>query len=235
LSASINYEEVDISIDGESATPSELERFREEEGISVNRRFILQLERDSRPILNRFNPASGSYTIYRGEYVGGILGGDNDFVKLLWSWSKYNRLGTNAVLATRVRFGWVNEFGTSDDVPTKERFYLGGAYTIRGFPENEFGPQSEDGSAIGGEAIGLANVEIRQPIIYNFWGSIFVDAGFNEESLSSIKFTSPAVTTGFGIEYISPVGPLRIDYGQRTSVNGYRSGGQFHFGILYAF
>ncbi len=235
LSASLNYEEVDIAVDGETATPAELEQFREEEGISVNRRFILQLERDSRPILNRFNPASGSYTIYRAEYVGGILGGDNDFVKLLWSWSRYQRLGTNSVFATRFRLGWVNEFGQSENVPTKERFYLGGAYTIRGFPENEFGPKNSDGTSTGGEVIGLMNVEIRKPLVYNFWGSIFVDAGFNEESLAAVKFTSPAVTTGFGIEYMSPVGPLRIDYGQRTSVNGYPSGGQFHFGILYAF
>ncbi len=235
LSASLNYEEVNISVDGSTLTPADLEQLRKEEGISVDRRFILQLERDTRPILSRFNPASGSYTLYRGEYVGGILGGDDDFVKLLWSWSRYKRLGTNSVFATRLRFGWVHEFGKSTDVPSRERFYLGGAYTIRGFPENEFGPKSPDGSTIGGKVIGLLNLEVRKPIVYNFWGSIFTDAGFNELGFAALKFKSPAVTTGFGLEYMSPVGPLRIDYGQRTSINGYKSGGQFHFGILYAF
>ena len=53
---------------------------------------------------------------------------------------KYNKFTSNGVFASRIKFGWVTAFGKSTEVPTKERFYLGGAYTVRGFGENALGP-----------------------------------------------------------------------------------------------
>lgn len=239
LSTSLNYEQVDV----DSAV---LRTALEPEGITINRRLILQLERDSRPIQSRFNPSSGSYTVYRFEYVGGILGGDNDFIKLLYSWSKYNRFGSKTVFASRIRLGYVNEFGTSSDVPAKERFYLGGAYTMRGFPENDFGPhemvlqiEGADTTSVsvpvGGEAIALVNLELRRPLFGKLWGSYFIDSGFNVDKLRNVTLKQVAVTTGVGLQFMSPVGPVRLDYGQRININRVDSGGQFHVGILYAF
>ncbi|MGB5139908.1 MAG: BamA/TamA family outer membrane protein, partial [Candidatus Zixiibacteriota bacterium] len=180
LSTSLNYEEVNLFVNADSdSTPDQI---KESAGISISRRLILLLERDARPIQSRFNPSSGSYTSYRFEYVGGILGGDNDFMKFVWSWSKYNLWGRNTIFASRVRLGYVNEFGASDEVPLLERFYLGGAYTIRGFPENEFGPHelTVNGAdttlvAVGGEGIFLLNLELRKPLLGKLWGSYFID------------------------------------------------------------
>ncbi len=240
LLTSLNYEQVDID-------SVQFKASGEEEGITINRRFICQLERDSRPIQSRYNPSSGSYTVYRFEYVGGILGGDNDFIKLLYSWSKYNLWSRRTVFASRIRLGYVNEFGTSDEVPSKERFYLGGAYTMRGFPESDFGPHdllienkdtdSPDTSIVpvGGEATALLNLEIRKPLIGKLWGSYFIDAGFNVDKLRSVTLKQVAVVTGVGLQFMSPVGPIRLDYGQRLGINRVDAGGHFHVGILYAF
>lgn len=239
LSTSLNYEEVNLDTAGQKVD----DQTRQSAGISINRRIILLLERDGRPIQSRFNPPSGSYTSYRFEYVGGILGGDNDFIKFVWNWSKYNQWGNNTIFASRLRFGHVNEFGTSSDVPILERFYLGGAYTIRGFPENEFGPQavvvdtSGDTSMVfvGGEAIAMMNLEIRKQLVGKIWGSYFIDTGIIAPKLRYMDLHRLAVTTGVGIQFMSPVGPIRLDYGQRIGINDIDAGGQFHIGILYAF
>ncbi len=239
LSTSLNYEEVRLDSAGTEVSDVE----RRNVGIDINRRLILLLERDARPIQSRFNPASGSYTSYRFEYVGGILGGDNDFIKIVWNWSKYNQWGSNTIFASRLRFGHVNEFGTSDEVPILERFKLGGAYTIRGFPENKFGPQeiavNKDGDTslvfVGGEAIAMMNLEIRKQLVGKIWGSYFIDTGIIAPKLRYMDLHRLAVTTGVGIQFMSPVGPIRLDYGHRIGINDIRAGGQFHIGILYAF
>lgn len=239
LSTSLNYEEVNLDTAGQQVD----DQTRRSAGINVNRRIILLLERDGRPIQSRFNPSSGSYTSYRFEYVGGILGGDNDFIKFVWNWSKYNQWNSTTIYASRLRFGYVNEFGTSDNVPILERFYLGGAYTIRGFPENEFGPQAividDEGDTsnvfVGGEAIAMLNLEVRKQLVGKIWGSYFIDTGINASKLREVDFHRAAITTGVGVQFMSPVGPIRLDYGHRIGINNIHAGGHFHIGILYAF
>ncbi len=239
LSTSLNYEEVNLDTAGQEVD----DQTRRSAGININRRLILLLERDARPIQSRFNPSSGSYTSYRFEYVGGILGGDNDFMKFVWNWSKYNQWSSSTIFASRLRLGYASEFGASEDVPILERFYLGGAYTIRGFPENEFGPQAiavnqdNDTSTVfvGGEAIAMMNLEIRKQLVGKIWGSYFIDTGIIASKLRYVDFHRAAVTTGVGIQFMSPVGPIRLDYGQRIGINNTAAGGHFHIGILYAF
>lgn len=252
LSTSLDYQEVDVTADLDTTNQSSSnstkspEDLRDEEGISIYRRAALLLERDSRPILTRFNPDHGSYTSYRFEFVGGILGGDWSFVKLVYNWAKYNRLGGHTIFASRIRLGWVTDFGSSSNVPVKERFYLGGAYTVRGFPENDLGPkamqiETRDSTAdttfvpIGGEAIVLLNLELRKPLIGNLWWSYFIDAGMNVPEIRDASFSQFAVTTGLGIQYISPVGPIRFDLGHRLGINRVNAGNHLHIGILFAF
>ncbi len=203
--------------------------------MNVDREISLALETDTRPLLNKFNPSFGSLTQYELTYVGGLLGGDNSFVRAVYSWAKYNKFTSNGVFASRIKLGWVTEFGKSTEVPTKERFYLGGAYTVRGFSENALGPADSTGDPAGGEAIGLINLELRKPLFWQIWGSAFVDCGYNVAKIEDVSFGSPAITLGVGVQWVSPVGPIRVDYGRRTNINDYPSGGSFHFSILYAF
>lgn len=236
LSVSFDWEQVKLFI-GNVAAPDSF-RFRDEIGIRVDRRLVFQLDQDTRPLQNRFNPSSGAYTFYRFEYVGGFLGGDDSFLKLVYNWSKYNVFDINGVFASRLQFGIEREFGKSQFVPSKERFYLGGAYTIRGFSENDFGPHNALGNIDGGTAIGLLNLELRKPLftlVVPFWGSLFIDGGFNVAKVGKLSWRSPAVTGGVGIQVITPFGPFRVDYAQRAPINDAHGGGMFHYSILYAF
>jgi len=231
LSLSGTYEQFRISgVDSIKA-----QKYKEELGLNVDREISLALETDTRPLLNKFNPSYGSLTQYALTYVGGLLGGDNSFVRVVYSWSKYNKFTGSGVFASRIKFGWVTEFGKSTEVPTKERFYLGGAYTVRGFSENELGPADSTGNPAGGEAIGLLNLELRKPLFWQIWGSTFIDCGYNVANIKEVSFRDVAITFGVGLQWVSPVGPIRVDYGRRTNINDYPSGGSFHFSILYAF
>jgi outer membrane protein insertion porin family len=229
-------------------------------GISTDRKLVFQLERDTRPLDAKFNPWRGSYTTYRFEYVGGFLGGSDSFTKAVFNWAKYNRVFGSAVFANRLRLGWVDEFGGGEYVPSRDRFYLGGAFTVRGFDENTIFPPADtlvrdtiitqvpvedsltadtavvaSGILEGGEAIGLLNLELRLPLFWQFWSSIFVDCGVNAPELHRVAFDQFVLSAGIGLQFMSPVGPIRVDYGQRIGINDVDPGGRIHLSILYSF
>ena len=62
-----------------------------------------------------------------------------------------------------------------------------------------------------------------------------MDIGNNYEDWDDIRLDNLLVSGGAGLQYISPVGPIRIDYGHRIVHPGYPEEGRFHLSILYAF
>ena len=52
----------------------------------------------------------------------------------------------------------------------------------------------------------------------NLQGAVFVDAGFVGLGSSIIANGKGAITPGFGVRYLSPVGPIRVDLGIRPSL-----------------
>lgn len=211
----------------------EAEAIRREENVSIRRKLTANLIRDTR--LDRFMPASGSYTTYYAQYVGGLLGGDDSFIKLEYSWARYQPASGRTIYATRIKSGWVKQTGNSHSVPTEDRFYLGGANSIRGFVENSIGPRRADGSNDGSNAYVIFNQELRFPLFWRFWGSMFTDMGNGWTSFSQAGLDNILFSYGLGIQFISPAGPLRLDYAHRIKAAGYDSGERFHVTILYAF
>ncbi len=230
-----SYQQVDIY----DIQRREVETYKEELGISVRRKIILSGERDTRD--NVFIPLKGSFTQIYTEYVGGILGGDNHFYKLILSWSRYNRLSRRnviSVLATRLKFGYVQGLSRRDYVPTFDRFYMGGASTIRGYKENTLGPKDESKDppvATGGKIMILGNLEYRRALFWKFGYTIFVDAGDIWFATKHVNIKDIKLSSGIGIQFFTPVGPLRVDYGRQLPLKESPDTGRFHLSILYAF
>jgi outer membrane protein insertion porin family len=227
-----SYQQVDIY----DIHRDKLETYKEEQGINVRRKIILSGERDTRD--NIFIPLKGSFSQIYAEYVGGILGGDNNFLKLLLSWSRYNRLSRRNVLnvlATRLRFGYTQGLSRKDYVPTFDRFYMGGASTIRGYEENSMGPKDEGGIATGGKIMVLGNLEYRRALFWKFGYAIFVDAGNLWFSPKHVNAKDIKLSSGIGLQLFTPVGPLRVDYGRQLPLKESPDTGRFHLSILYAF
>jgi outer membrane protein insertion porin family len=206
-------------------------RLKKDEGISVKRKLILRINRDTRNDL--LLPISG--TVYRldAEYVGGLLGGDEDFVKLTTSWSRYQNFYGSNIYAWNYRVGWA--VGTTSDqhVPITDRFAFGGGRSLRGYASLDVA--SVGGGLAGGRVLIQTNQEIRRPLFWKLWTSMFVDIGNIYEDFKYTRWDNLLLSGGVGVQYISPVGPIRLDYGHRLIHGDYPRGGRFHISILYAF
>jgi outer membrane translocation and assembly module TamA len=66
---------------------------------------------------------------------------------------------------------------------------------------------------LGGNALLVANLELRVPITTNFSFVPFYDAGNVFSTISAIKLSSFTNTLGVGARYRTPFGPLRVDFG----------------------
>jgi len=223
------YETVNIT----GIPPDQTDALRQEEGISVQRKFELAYELDSRN--NLLLPIDGYYVRVESERTGGFLGGDNHFVKIDARASAYQNISGSNVYAWQYRLGWAVGTESIPYVPTIDRLYLGGAKTIRGYRSNEIGPKNENGSAAGGHVVLQTNQEIRRPLFWKLWGSTFVDIGNNYDKFDEVRWDNLLISAGIGLQYISPVGPVRIDYGHRLVHPGFEEKGRFHLSILYAF
>lgn len=227
-----SYQQVNIY----SIPLEELETYKEEQGINIRRKIILSGERDTRS--NIFIPLDGSFTQLYTEYVGGFLGGDNHFFKTGFSWARYNNLSRRKklnVLATRIKLGYADGLARTEPVPSFDRFYMGGASTMRGFKENSMGPTNEGGDPKGGKVMLLGNIEYRRALFWKFGYAVFIDAGNLWDELKHVNTRDFKASCGIGIQFFTPVGPLRLDYGRQLPIKESPDTGRFHLSILYAF
>jgi len=132
-----------------------------------------------------FRPTTGDYTALTAQLAGGLLGGDYHFFKWTAAWHDYRKMPVGT-LAVRVKAGGTKTYGASldegpDGVPYDDRFFAGGASTVRGYANNSLGPQVTDedeldflnytsdvllpdNPARGGNYLLLTNLEWRIPL-----------------------------------------------------------------------
>ncbi len=214
-------------------SPEDAAKLRQDKGISIRRRLYTNIIRDMRD--HPFIPTTGSMTTARVEYAGGFLGGDESYYLLESSWSRYQKVWPGWISASRIKWGYVREFGHSISVPVDVRYYIGGANSVRGFPENGLGPKSPDGTPEGANIVVIGNQEFRFPLVSKFWGSLFTDMGNGFLNWTDVKWNVLAFSYGAGLQFISPAGPIRFDYARRIKTKNISAGYHFHFTILYAF
>jgi outer membrane protein assembly factor BamA len=71
-----------------------------------------------------------------------------------------------------------------------------------------------DPRPLGGNLLAEGSVEFRFPLFANFIGATFVDMGFlSQNTNAALPKSKAAITPGFGVRYLSPVGPIRVDVG----------------------
>jgi outer membrane protein insertion porin family/translocation and assembly module TamA len=96
---------------------------------------------------NPLDPSEGRVGRVEARYASRFIGADPslEFTRLTADGSLYFPLGTDVVLATRLRVGVVlgPTFalgGAARFVPAQERLFAGGPTTVRGYRQNELGP-----------------------------------------------------------------------------------------------
>ena len=95
-----------------------------------------------------------------------------------------------------------------EKLPARHRFFAGGNESIRGYNYKELGPRDSDGIVIGGRMLAIVSLEYEQ-FINDEWGvAAFMDIG-NAFELDQFKLKRGV---GFGIRWLSPIGPIRLDF-----------------------
>lgn len=161
-----------------------------------------------------FNPTKGTYFLAQIEVAGLGGPGTNQFTKLIVDWRGYRPWREGAYVSGAIRIGWVQEYGQSKEVPIQERFFAGGARTVRGFGEKQLGPKTATNIPTGGRFSLILNpIEVRFPFWKWFGGAVFLDVGNvwdrpEQASLKGLRWVA-----GFGLRLASPIGVLRLDLG----------------------
>jgi len=211
--------------------------FKDEEGTNVISGLMLEMAYDTRD--NVFNPGKGFIMAGSIENAGGVLLGDKDFVKGTATASFYHTFFERFVLEVKGRMGLENAYWNSDEVPIYERFYAGGANTIRGYKERRVGPRDPGSNEpIGGEAILLGNAELTFPLYEKILkGAVFCDVGNvwrrAEDFVVGGGYRSGV---GLGVRVKTPIGPVRLDWGYPL-VRNYEDEhtGEFYFSMSRGF
>jgi outer membrane protein insertion porin family len=204
LSGLYRLEEVDIT--DIAATASE--DLKQEEGKSLNSVIELTLARDTRDSI--FEPSRGSRNSVDFAFA---VGGDTQFYKVVGESAWFVPLPVfNLVWAVRGLAGIVEGYG-GEEVPIFERFFLGGATTLRGQRTRSVAPKDAQGETIGGTSELLFNTELLIPIFPRFRLALFFDAGNAYGFGTDFDPTDLRLAAGVGVRFFSPLGPMRLDLG----------------------
>jgi outer membrane protein insertion porin family len=174
------------------------------------------LTRDSRDFY--LDPKTGSKNTLLFTYAGGPLGGDPNFVKTVGDSAWYFPLFWDTVFLTRGRIGYAKSL-IDLPLPSNERFFVGGATTVRGYRYGTVGPMelAPDGTLnrIGGNKELIFNFEYSFPIVpaARLKGVLFYDIGKAFNDNEPIRIHALRHAWGWGFWWLSPMGPLRFEWG----------------------
>ncbi len=181
-----------------------------------------------------FDPKEGGRNSISFEYAGTFLGGDNDYYNVVTDSSRFFPLWWDHVFSLHGRFGFAEGIGRKD-LPVGERFYVGGINTVRGFKFGRAGPVSTlldpngnplldpngnpvfgNGEILGGNKQLYFNFEYLVPLVKEAQIKLvlFYDYGAAFDNGQDIARSGMRKSAGVGIRWISPVGPLRLEWGR---------------------
>jgi outer membrane protein insertion porin family len=149
----------------------------------------------------------------RGTYLNGTVSLTNEFIQrsgnyftlrsnMGYWYSPFSRF----TIANALRVAQIISVPGDTIVPTDARLYLGGDSTVRGFDEDSLLPS-------GGKFSLVWNLEFQMRVFGNFQLVGFTDTGVVTDSITQVSLGTLRHSAGPGFRYMTPVGPIRLDYG----------------------
>lgn len=178
----------------------------------------------------RMDPSRGSKSEVSVEFAG--LGGTEKFLRAIVDHRHFFPWKWDTVFSAHGQIGQVFEID-DQEIPIGERFYLGGIRTLRGFKTRKVGPRvkrfastidpvtgdvlstAEEFEYIGGVKEAYFNFEYFFPLAKEagLKGVLFFDTG-NAWLKDEDFFETMRYSVGGGIRWLSPLGPLRLEWGR---------------------
>lgn len=204
VGATYSFEVLEIS----DLDPSASELLEEQEGRSTTSSITPRIVWDSRD--NRFDPTQGS--LHSFEIPFATFGGSNRFYKFIGSSTWHFPLPGGLTGFIRGRFGIGGGY-SGESLPAAERFFLGGVTTVRGFDFRDLGPQDREDNPLGGASFLQFNLEVGRSLGRLLRLVAFLDAGNVYDEHNPLDLGELRRSAGFGIRILTPVGPIRLDWG----------------------
>ena len=179
---------------------------------------------------NPSSPGKGLKVQATGEFATSAIGSSISFLRGTLTASYYIPI-KNTLLAFGARGGIISPIGS--EIPVDERFFNGGAQSVRSFSERELGPRDLLGDPIGGDTFTTFNAEYTFPVYGDLQWAVFTDAGSVGERAND--FGQMRYGIGTGLRYKLPIGPLRLDYGRNPSPKNGEATGAWQFSFGFAF
>ncbi len=160
-------------------------------------------------------PNSGRYQRVNSDWS---VAGDARYVRANYQVQQYLPLNKKFTVALNGELGWGSGLN-GRPFPVFKNYYSGGLGSVRGFDQGTLGPRDVTGASLGGPKKVTLNAELIAP----FPGAgndrtlrvfTFVDAGNVYGENDKVDFSQMRVSTGLGLSWISPLGPLRLAYAQ---------------------
>jgi outer membrane protein insertion porin family len=148
----------------------------------------------------------------------GLPFGDLEYYKTNYLIQWFTPMPLNSVLMLRGEFGYGGGL-SNKTLPFFKAYYGGGVGSVRGYETASLGPQDAQGNTIGGRRKIIGNAEVFFPLPGTKAGdqsvrlSVFADAGQIYDAGFQPTLESFRYSTGIGLAWSSPVGPLKFSYG----------------------
>ena len=168
-------------------------------------------QRDS-PIM----PNVGRYQIATMEVTLPV--GDLRYYRLGYQDQWYHPINKDITLALYGDLGYGGAFG-GKMYPTFKNYYAGGIGSVRGYETSTLGPGVDpvSNTALGGQIKMIGSAEVSVPFFgtgngRSFRSFFFFDVG-NVFPTGGVDMGELRYSAGFGITWISPIGPMKFSYG----------------------
>ena len=144
------------------------------------------------------------------------IAADTRYLRANYQFQQYIPLSKQFTLAFNTELGWGKGLG-GRPFPVFKNFFGGGLGSVRGFEQGTLGSRDITGAFIGGpKKIGF-NAELLAPFpgagndrTLRLFG--FFDVGNVYGETDKVDFGQMRSSVGFGLSWLSPVGPLRIAF-----------------------
>ncbi|AXV69366.1 outer membrane protein assembly factor BamA [Ralstonia solanacearum] len=208
----IGYERT--TIDVTSNTPLVYQNYVAKNGrISNNFPITIGWSKDQRD--SALVPTRGRYQQANLEF--GIPGGDLQYYRAYYQHQYFYPVSKSFTLAFNNEIGYGHGYGNKD-FPVFKNYYAGGIGSVRGYETSTLGPRDANGVAIGGASKFVGNMEFIFPLpgsgvdrtvrLFTFfdYGNVFAEG-------QPFKVGDMRYSAGFGLSWLSPIGPLKISMG----------------------
>jgi len=182
---------------------------------------LTRVESDGVPLVSRGWRATGKY-----QLASDALLSDTTLHRVTVDAKGIHDLGSNTRIIARTGGG---ALATDEilDIPVSLRFFAGGDQSVRGYDYESLGPRDALGNLVGGIYQAEASIEFDYRFAQRWLVAAFADRGAAFNGSSDADFVTGV---GAGIRWLSPIGPLRLDFAWGVSADDVPFNVHFYMG-----